>query len=345
MGRKILIVCVVLLCVAGAAVAFSRLKEPVPTTVIKRTDEFILIHREYESVEAMNLAAATDGVPEGGFVLISSNVEDPDNAKLYVKGADGYELKADLSGATGTNGVTPLLRISGSTGMWEVSYDAGAAWESLGVKAQGPQGEQGEQGPQGEQGEQGPQGEQGEQGPQGDTGSTGPRGPAYVLTEADKQAIIEAVLAQLGDSGTGGSTGGSGENETPDLMYALDEMGDNWNQISEPDTSCAYVHKCNDCGAWLFSNDSIVSNTYHNGCMGDSFETVSNPYYVEGVEGSAYYAEYVTGDWSRTPNGTYNYVYQAECGATFYVSDTIESNIDPCPHCNDMHYAYWSENH
>lgn len=37
--------------------------------------------------------------------------------------------------ADGKDGVTPRLRISESTNMWEVSYDNGLTWESLGVKA------------------------------------------------------------------------------------------------------------------------------------------------------------------------------------------------------------------
>lgn len=60
------------------------------------------------------------------------------------------------------------------------------------VSIKGPQGPAGEQGPQGETGETGPRGPQG---PQGETGETGPRGPAYVLTDTDKQAIVDAVLA------------------------------------------------------------------------------------------------------------------------------------------------------
>ena len=60
--------------------------------------------------------------------------------------------------------------------------------EDLGVKAQGPQGEQGPAGDKGETGAQGPQGDKGEtgaQGPQGDKGETGAQGPAG----ADGQGI------------------------------------------------------------------------------------------------------------------------------------------------------------
>ena len=37
----------------------------------------------------------------------------------------------------GKDGVTPRLRISETTNMWEVSYDNGLTWESLGVLATG----------------------------------------------------------------------------------------------------------------------------------------------------------------------------------------------------------------
>lgn len=58
----------------------------------------------YESVEAMNAGYATDGVAIGSFVLIVSNVEDEDNAKMYVKGQSEYVFVVDLSGATGIKG-------------------------------------------------------------------------------------------------------------------------------------------------------------------------------------------------------------------------------------------------
>lgn len=88
------------------------------------------VKKIYSSVSAMNTGYATDGVEVGQFVLIDTgNVEDADNAKLFVKGEVSYNYITDLSGAQGM---------------------------------QGPQGIQGEQGPQGEQGLQGVQGEKGD---------------------------------------------------------------------------------------------------------------------------------------------------------------------------------------
>lgn len=78
------------------------------------------IAKTYQSVTAMNAGFATDNVKEGQFVMIDTgNVNDADNAKLYVKGKTAYTYIIDLSGATGV---------------------------------QGPQGVQGQQGVQGERG-------------------------------------------------------------------------------------------------------------------------------------------------------------------------------------------------
>ena len=105
------------------------------------------IAKTFASVAAMNAGYATDGVKVGAFVMIDTgNVEDADNAKLYVKGEKAYTYVTDLSGAQGMTG------------------------------PQGPKGATGEQGPQGPAGKQGPQGEQGIQGVKGETGPQGPAG-------------------------------------------------------------------------------------------------------------------------------------------------------------------------
>lgn len=63
------------------------------------------IAKTYQSVAAMNAGFATDAVKEGQFVMIDTgNVNDADNAKLYVKGKTAYSYITDLSGATGVRG-------------------------------------------------------------------------------------------------------------------------------------------------------------------------------------------------------------------------------------------------
>ena len=109
--------------------------------------EAFSIAKTYVSVEAMNKGFATDEVKPGQFVMIDTgNVEDADNAKLYVKGAEAYTYITDLSGATGMTGP------KGEPG------------------AQGPAGKDGAAGPQGPVG---PKGEQGLQGPAGADGKDG----------------------------------------------------------------------------------------------------------------------------------------------------------------------------
>ena len=115
------------------------------------------IAKTYESVAAMNAGFATDGVLEGQFVMIDTgNVEDEDNAKLYVKGASSYTYITDLSGATGMTG------------------------------PQGPKGDQGDQGPQGAQGVKGDKGDKGDTGAAGKDGDNVRVGTEYETAQQVK---------------------------------------------------------------------------------------------------------------------------------------------------------------
>lgn len=102
----------------------------------------LMIARTFPTVESMN---ANVGTREGEIAVITSEVEDEDNSKMYVWNSHRWTFITDLSGAKGIKG------------------DQGP---------QGIQGPQGERGPQGEQGIQGPQGVQGIQGPEGVPGRT-----------------------------------------------------------------------------------------------------------------------------------------------------------------------------
>lgn len=64
------------------------------------------IAKTYQTVAEMNAGYASDGVVVGQFVAIESvnGAEDPDNAKLYLKGETAYVFVTDLSGATGLTG-------------------------------------------------------------------------------------------------------------------------------------------------------------------------------------------------------------------------------------------------
>nr|DAU31126.1 MAG TPA: hypothetical protein [Caudoviricetes sp.] len=83
------------------------------TATILRPEGFS-VYRTYPSVETME--ADLINVPEGKFVLINTNdVEVPDNAKLYVRGAVSFEYLVDMSGAIGFTGKTPQITIGNVT--------------------------------------------------------------------------------------------------------------------------------------------------------------------------------------------------------------------------------------
>lgn len=75
------------------------------------------IAKTYASISAMNAGYASDDVGEGQFVAIDTgNVEDEDNAKLYLKGSSAYTYITDMSGATGLTGPEGPKGATGSTG-------------------------------------------------------------------------------------------------------------------------------------------------------------------------------------------------------------------------------------
>lgn len=132
------------------------------------------IAKVYASVDEMNADFNNSDIQTGSFVIIASDVEVEDNAKLYVKGVEGYNFIVDMSGMNGI---------------------------------QGPQGIQGVQGIQGDIGPQGPQGPQGEQGIQGEIGPQGytpVKGVDY-YTEVDKATFATEFKAAVFsfDSATG----------------------------------------------------------------------------------------------------------------------------------------------
>lgn len=89
--------------------------------------EAFTIAKAYASIEEMNEGFATDGVKEGQFVVIETgNVDDEDNAKLYVKGTEGYGFVTDLSGAQGLTGPQGPQGLKGETGEQGPAGETGA---------------------------------------------------------------------------------------------------------------------------------------------------------------------------------------------------------------------------
>lgn len=85
------------------------------------------IAKTYASISAMNAGYASDGVKVGQFVIIDTgNVEDADNAKLYVKGSSAYTFITDLSGAKGMTGPQGPKGATGATGPQGPKGDTGA---------------------------------------------------------------------------------------------------------------------------------------------------------------------------------------------------------------------------
>ena len=157
------------------------------------TGEGFSISKVYASYEAMQAGWKADGVKVGGFAVIASNVEDPHNAELYVKGASGYSLIADMSGATGVKGEQGPIGPQGPVGA------TGAAG------ATGPQGPNGATGATGPQGPQGPAGATGAAGAKGATGATGPQGVKGEQGERGPQGI-QGPKGETGERGDSGVT-------------------------------------------------------------------------------------------------------------------------------------------
>ena len=64
-------------------------------------------------------------------------------------GSNGRNGRDGKDGVDGKDGITPQLRINEDTNMWEISYDEGKTWESLGVVATGSDGADGANGADG----------------------------------------------------------------------------------------------------------------------------------------------------------------------------------------------------
>lgn len=174
------------------------------------TGEGFSISKVYASYEAMQAGWKADGVKVGGFAVIGSDVEDPHNAELYVKGASGYSLIADMSGATGVRGEQGPVGAQGPAGA------TGAAG------ATGPQGPKGATGATGPQGPQGPTGATGATGAKGATGATGPQG-------------VKGEQGERGPQGEKGDRGDSGVTAPLSGFFSLtvDADGNLWSHVAD----------------------------------------------------------------------------------------------------------------
>ncbi|WP_018667553.1 phage upper tail fiber protein [Bacteroides gallinarum] len=92
------------------------------TDIYTKGDAFS-IKKVYASVAELEADKGNPDIAEGDFVLVNTgDVEDPDNAKLYVKADGNYEFLVDMSGAIGFTGKTPQFSMGTVT-----TLEAGAS--------------------------------------------------------------------------------------------------------------------------------------------------------------------------------------------------------------------------
>ena len=116
---------------------WNRAGKSYTKTSIYTRGEGFSISKTYSSIEEME-NDKNHGLKEGDFVLINTNdVENPDNAKIYVVGSEGeFNFLVDMSGAIGFTGKTPQFEI-GEVTVGVNKADTTAAIESAGTDADG----------------------------------------------------------------------------------------------------------------------------------------------------------------------------------------------------------------
>ena len=206
------------------------------------------IYKSYPSIDAMN--ADVNNIPLHNLVMISTDTNNEDNAKLYLKEETGLTFFVDISGAQGIQGPQGIQGIQGKP--FTYSDFTAAQLKAL----TGPKGDKGEtgakgdkgdafkysdftpaqlnglKGPKGDTGLTGPQGPRGEQGIRGETGPQGPIGRAFVYSDFTQQQL-EALRGPQGLQGPIGLQGIKGEQGiqgkaglTPELTFTLENNGD-----------------------------------------------------------------------------------------------------------------------
>lgn len=133
--------------IARANAISADLEEKVATNYYAGKDFHIAT--TYPTIAAMEADYDNPDVAIGDFVCISSDVEDPDNAKMYAKTSVGFSFITDLSGMRGYQGNSGELEIGTVT---TLPYGSSATVENVGTKThaifniglpQGPPGDSG----------------------------------------------------------------------------------------------------------------------------------------------------------------------------------------------------------
>jgi len=202
-----------------------------------KTDIFIKgdafsIKKVYSSISEMEADLNNPEIKEGQFVLINTNnVEDPDNAQLYIKihntetNVYSYEFAVDMSGAIGFTGKTPQFSI----GNVSKGDEPAVSLSPDGTDADGnpkykfnlmlPKGDTGAVGPVGPVG---PEGKQGPIGPKGNTGAAF----TYDMFTPDQLALLVGPVGPVGPQGIKGEKGDKGDQGVQGIQGSIGPKGD-----------------------------------------------------------------------------------------------------------------------
>lgn len=193
---------------------------PTPSVV----DQIVKAAKKAEEVADSVRNDADEGKFNGedGYSPIAGVTQIENGAIISIRDKTGestatvYNGKDGAKGDKGGDGTTPQLKI-GEDNLWHVSYDNGATWVSLGVKATGADGKDGAQGPAGPIGPVGPRGEQGIQGEKGENGDIGPQGPKGDKGDTGPQgeAGPQGPKGEKGETGPQGPQGEQGPQGIP----------------------------------------------------------------------------------------------------------------------------------
>ena len=182
------------------------------------------IYKTYASIAAMN--ADAENVPDGEFVSIASNENDPDNGKVYQRSTDGetdFVFIFDLSGARGIQGEAATIQIgqvlTGEAGTNAIVTNVGTENAAI-LNFTIPRGATGAAGRDGVNGQDGRDGVNGQDGADGAAATiqigevvTGEPGTnASVENTGTENAAVLKFTIPRGATGARGAQGAPGQN-------------------------------------------------------------------------------------------------------------------------------------
>ena len=168
------------------------------------------IAKIYSSVSALFADTNPTNIIAGQFAIIDTgNVNNPEDARLYLWNGSTYVYTTDLSGASGIQGPQGPTGTQGIQGIQGPTGPTGAQGDTGPTGAQGPTGTQGIQGNTGLTGATGPTGAQGIQGTTGPTGTQGVQGPTGTQGQQGIQGV-QGIQGPTGSQGIQGVTGPTG---------------------------------------------------------------------------------------------------------------------------------------